>query len=408
MEQVGCTVGSMRPSGQASAATDASIARADWPRLAFEPKPGAPPHSCGVCGKPEALMCKACRTAYFCSVDCQTVAWRGGHKAECRERAAMNTELLRRKAVDEDVSGVARARSLYELACSHLEGIGCAADKAAYIRTLREAVAAGSHDASALMATYFRDGNSELGVARNSAEYVRLLKVAAESEVLLRGEPTVQPAAQHELGLVFVRGKEAPADLAASVRYFKRAADAGFALAELSYGLSLLDGSGTARNAAEGVLWLRRAAAKDLPDALYNLGCCLFSGEGATKDQAEANALWRRGMALGNAECAFNLGNSLLEGTGTARDVRAACECFAKANEIGHPSAGDNLCAALSRAAETALVSRQLAFLDGLKRASGGAGGGGGGPALSAEQRKRAVRAYLLSPATREMVFGRA
>ena len=267
-------------------------------------------------------MCKACRTAHFCSVDCQRVAWRGGHKAECRERAAMNTELLRRKAVDEDVSSVARARSLYELACSHLEGIGCAADKAAYIRTLREAVAAGSHDAAAIMATYFRDGNFELGVARNSAEYVRLLKVAAESEVLLRGEPTVQPAAQHEMGLVFVRGKEAPADLAASVRYFKRAADAGFALAELSYGLSLLDGSGPARNAAEGVRWLRRAAAKDLPDALYNLGCCLFSGEGATKDQAEANALWRRGMALGNDECAFNLGTRCWRGRNCARRAR--------------------------------------------------------------------------------------
>ena len=239
------TVGYMRPSGRASATTDASIARADWPRLAFEPKPGAPPHSCGVCGKPEALMCKACRTAYFCSVDCQRVAWRGGHKAECRERAAMYTELLRREAVDEDVSDVARARSLYELACSHLEGIGCAADKSAYIRTMREAVAAGSHDAAAIMATYFRDGDAELGVARNAAEYVRLLRVAADSEVLLRGEPTVQPAAQHELGLVLVRGTEVPADLPASVRYFKRAADAGFAMAQLSYGLCLLDGSGT-------------------------------------------------------------------------------------------------------------------------------------------------------------------
>jgi hypothetical protein len=66
----------------------------------------------------------------------------------------------------------------------------------------------------------------------------------------------------------------------------------------------------------------------------------------------------------------------------------------------------ENLCAAIQRAAEAALVLRQLAFQEGLKRASGGASGGA--PSPSAEQRKRAVRAILLSTATRDIVFGRA
>ena len=398
------TAGASRPSGEATAATDAALAlfqaSADggFPPLAFAPKPGAPPRSCGVCGTAEALMCKACRSAFFCSVDCQRVAWRGGHKAECRERAAVHTELLRRQAVDLGISGVERARSLYELASSRLEGIGCAADKAAFIRTLREAVAAGSHDAAALMAAYCRDGNAELGVARDAAEYLRLLRVAAHSEVLLRGKPTVQPAAQYELGLALLQGEVAAVDLAESTRYFQRAAESGFALAQIHYANSLLDGRGVARNAAEGVRWLQRAAANDIPSALYLLGCCLFSGEGVQQDQAEANAKWLRGATLGSAECAFNYGNSLLEGTGIARDERAACDFFAKADAIGHPAAGDNLAGVVQRAAHSAPAERQLAYLDGLKRASEGVGG--------ADARRRAVKAWLMAPATRDLVFG--
>jgi hypothetical protein len=44
------------------------------------------------CGKPGLERCTACKVVYYCSRACQAVAWREGHKLECRALAEQGLE----------------------------------------------------------------------------------------------------------------------------------------------------------------------------------------------------------------------------------------------------------------------------------------------------------------------------
>ena len=47
---------------------------------------------CSACQSPEGMtikhkVCSACKTRFYCSVDCQRNDWKQGHKDECKELA---------------------------------------------------------------------------------------------------------------------------------------------------------------------------------------------------------------------------------------------------------------------------------------------------------------------------------
>jgi hypothetical protein len=48
---------------------------------------------CSNCQSPEGSalkhkICSACKTRFYCSVDCQRADWKGGHKEVCKMLAA--------------------------------------------------------------------------------------------------------------------------------------------------------------------------------------------------------------------------------------------------------------------------------------------------------------------------------
>ena len=51
---------------------------------------GTPMPACSHCGKhkDELRMCASCRSARYCSRECQVAAWKHGHKQECGRLAA--------------------------------------------------------------------------------------------------------------------------------------------------------------------------------------------------------------------------------------------------------------------------------------------------------------------------------
>lgn len=49
---------------------------------------------CASCQAPEGLamkhkQCSACKAVYYCSVECQRVDWKAGHKNRCKELQAL-------------------------------------------------------------------------------------------------------------------------------------------------------------------------------------------------------------------------------------------------------------------------------------------------------------------------------
>jgi uncharacterized protein len=66
--------------------------------------------------------------------------------------------------------------------------------------------------------------------------------------------------AQHNLGIMYVRGYGVQQDFSLAARWFIRAANQGYAPSELSLGLAYLYGNGVPADESEAAKWFRRAS----------------------------------------------------------------------------------------------------------------------------------------------------
>ena len=88
--------------------------------------------------------------------------------------------------------------------------------------------------------------------------------------------------AQYTIGLTYDMG--VPQDNAEAVRWYRLAADQGFASAQYRLGTMHLRGFGVPQDDAEGVRWYRLAADQSYVPALTNLGNMYETGEGVVQD----------------------------------------------------------------------------------------------------------------------------
>ena len=116
-----------------------------------------------------------------------------------------------------------------------------------------------------------------------------------------------------------------------AVKWFRRAAEQGSAVAQNNLGVMYLNERGVARDDAETVKWFRQAAGKGNADAQNNLGVMFMDGKGVPRDYAVAVKWFRRAAEQGNAEAQFNLGLTYRNGEGVVRDDAEAVKWFIKA-----------------------------------------------------------------------------
>jgi hypothetical protein len=95
--------------------------------------------------------------------------------------------------------------------------------------------------------------------------------------------------AQYTLGLDYHDGNHGlPQDFAEALRWYRKAAEQGFAPAQNNLGALYWMGEGVPQDRAEAVRWHRKAAEQGDPNAQYNLGTSLAYGRGVPKDLQEA------------------------------------------------------------------------------------------------------------------------
>jgi TPR repeat protein len=111
-----------------------------------------------------------------------------------------------------------------------------------------------------------------------------------------------QTPAMNSLGWMYGAGVGVPADLAQSFAWYTRAAERGHAGAMLETGLAHLRGRGTPEDAAAGANWIRRAAERRHPRAMAELAHLLVTGPG--RNIPEALSWLGRAVALGHSEAA--------------------------------------------------------------------------------------------------------
>jgi TPR repeat protein len=76
------------------------------------------------------------------------------------------------------------------------------------------------------------------------------------------------------------------------VKWYRKGAEQGNAMAQHNLGNSYDQGKGVAKDQMEAMKWYRKAAEQNLALAQLNLGICYVSGEGVAEDKEEAYAWW--------------------------------------------------------------------------------------------------------------------
>ena len=167
------------------------------------------------------------------------------------------------------------------------------------------------------------------------------VKFNQEEVTSLTRNPT-DPSRQSDLGFKYYNGDGVPKDDAEAVKWFRKAADQGYAVAQYNLGVMYADGDGVAENDAEAVKWFRLAADQGDAGAQYNLGHLYAYGLGVSRDIVTARDWWNK-TVTGDADdgpksyALFNLGESFYAGEefGSVDDMAQAKIFWERVIEVG-------------------------------------------------------------------------
>jgi len=93
---------------------------------------------------------------------------------------------------------------------------------------------------------------------------------------------------------MYVLGRGVSEDYAEALKWYRLAAEQGYADAQYALGKAYDDGEGVPQDYAEAVKWYRLAAERGQPDAQFNLGVMYAMGQGVP--QAPFSTWVRVGM----------------------------------------------------------------------------------------------------------------
>ena len=133
-----------------------------------------------------------------------------------------------------------------------------------------------------------------------------------------------------------VSGKVATLYADVPLQEVRARAESGEDAAELELGLRLLMGRDGVRDVPAGVSWISRAAEKGMPHAEYELGALYAMGVGVPCDAAKAAVWFRRAAIQGYAPAQSALGFAYENGSGVPRDAEKAAYWLDKAAASGN------------------------------------------------------------------------
>jgi TPR repeat protein len=94
--------------------------------------------------------------------------------------------------------------------------------------------------------------------------------------------------AQNKLGAAYYNGTGVEKNMAEAARWFRQAAEKGYAKAQHNLGIMYYVGEGVPHDEAEAVKWFSRAAEQGLAAAQHNLGVMYHQGKDIPKDPVMA------------------------------------------------------------------------------------------------------------------------
>jgi TPR repeat protein len=116
------------------------------------------------------------------------------------------------------------------------------------------------------------------------------------------------PAAQKQLGNMYYQGTELPRDPVEAVKWFRLAADQGFAAALCNLGATYLEDDRVPLDLIDGIRLTHLAAERGVPAAQMNLGTAYRSGKGVVANDEEGYRLIGLAATQGYTPAQYYLG----------------------------------------------------------------------------------------------------
>jgi len=180
-----------------------------------------------------------------------------------------------------------------------------------------------------------RDGKRAFDIL---SEAVRL-----EDTAITPAESNDVSRAQLELGICYHAGKGVASNHVEAVKWYRKAAERGYAAAQFCLGACCHHGVGVKKDVDEALSWYRKAAEQGDAQAQCSLGGCYRKGIGVAKDEVEAVKWFRKAAEQGQANAQNNLAWCYCEGVGVGKDDVEAVKWYRKAAEQGDAQAQCNL-----------------------------------------------------------------
>ena len=141
------------------------------------------------------------------------------------------------------------------------------------------------------------------------------------------------------LGYMYAIGKGTSKDMSEAVKWYRKAAEQGYAKAQCNLGNCYYCGNGVLKDVVKAVEWYRKAAEQGIVEAQCSLGWVYEHGDGVTKDMTEAVKWWRKAAEQGEAWAQNTLGWAYKDGDGVTKDMTEAVKWWRKAAEQGNTEA---------------------------------------------------------------------
>ena len=124
-----------------------------------------------------------------------------------------------------------------------------------------------------------------------------------------------------------------------AVKYFRAAAELGYAEAQYFLGKSYMDGTGIDQDYNEAAKWLLKAAEQGNNEAQKEIGICYYYGYGVGQDYNEAVKWFSKALDGGEPEVLYMVGKCRYDGTGLDKDYNAAVMFWNEAAEMDYADA---------------------------------------------------------------------
>lgn len=155
---------------------------------------------------------------------------------------------------------------------------------------------------------------------------------------------TMTTQRETEIGDEYFYGQKGKTqDYAEAVKWYRKAAEKGYAYAQYSLAYCYDKGLGVAANAEEAFKWYLKSAQQDYTSSQCSVGLAYETGEGVAKDLEQAVMWYRKAAERGYAAAQCNLGFCYCNGIGVEQNYELAFEWYSKAAGQGQARAQDLL-----------------------------------------------------------------